>query len=176
MSEKYAEEIEMIKFIGILCIFAASSASGLAMSDRIKCTRNRFEKERKMLEEISVMIRFSSLTLREIADELNRSDTYSEIGFVRLLVSKAEQTCFPKAWKESVLGDRNLTESERKLFLELGESLGTTDAEGQLSTIDIYKARLDDMIEQESEKYRVKGKMYRSLGIMFGAMIGILII
>lgn len=106
----------MIKFIGILCIFAASSASGLAMSDRIKCTRNRLEKERKMLEEISVMIRFSSLTLREIADELNRSDTYSEISFVRLLVSKAEQTCFPKAWEESVLGDRNLTESERKLF------------------------------------------------------------
>ncbi|MGN1481660.1 stage III sporulation protein AB [Porcipelethomonas sp.] len=167
----------MIRLIGILFIFAASSGTGILMSDKIKNTRERMVKERKMLEEISVLIRFNSMTLKEIAAELNSIDIYRDLGFLSNLNIRLNEKCsFPKAWEISVSEDKTLTPEEKKLLSELGCTLGSTDTEGQLSTLNIYKNRLDEMIESETEKYKVKGKMYRSLGVMFGAMMGILII
>ena len=139
----------MIRIAGTLLIFLTSAAVGMFLSNSIKNKKERLIKERKMLEEISIMIRFNSFTLKEIIFELENSGL-----------------------KE----DDILSESEKKLLTEIGYSLGTSDIDGQLSTLNIYKARLDELIEEESEKYRIKGKMYRSLGVMFGAMIGILIV
>lgn len=167
----------MIRFLGILLIFTASSSAGMFLSGNIKNKRERLLKERKMLEEISIMIRFNSLTLKEIIYELINTEMYNTFKFLKILDTRLNETVpFQEMWEQSVKNDDTLSVDEKKLLSELGFSLGTTDAEGQLSTLNIYKTRLDEMIEAETEKYRVKGKMYRSLGVMFGAMIGILIV
>lgn len=167
----------MIRFLGILLIFTASSSAGMFLSGNIKNKRERLLKERKMLEEISIMIRFNSLTLKEIIYELINTEIYNTFKFLKILDKRLNESVpFQEMWEQSVRNDDTLSADEIKLLSELGCSLGTTDAEGQLSTLNIYKTRLDEMIEAETEKYRVKGKMYRSLGVMFGAMIGILIV
>lgn len=165
----------MIRITGILLIFLTSTVLGMFLSNNIKNKRERLVKERKMLEEISIMIRFNSLTLKEIIYELENA--VCDFKFLKILKIMLEKPIsFPEAWEQAIKKDDIISESEKKVLIELGFNLGTTDIDGQLSTLNIYKIRLDKMIEEESEKYRVKGKMYRSLGIMFGAMIGILIV
>ncbi len=167
----------MIRITGILLIFLTSTVLGMFLSNNIKNKRERLVKERKMLEEISIMIRFNSLTLKEIIYELENAELFCDFKFLKILKIMLEKPIsFPEAWEQAIKKDDIISESEKKVLIELGFNLGTTDIDGQLSTLNIYKIRLDKMIEEESEKYRVKGKMYRSLGIMFGAMIGILIV
>lgn len=167
----------MIRITGILLIFLTSTVLGMFLSNNIKNKRERLVKERKMLEEISIMIRFNSLTLKEIIYELENEELFCDFKFLKILKIMLEKPIsFPEAWEQAIKKDDIISESEKKVLIELGFNLGTTDIDGQLSTLNIYKIRLDKMIEEESEKYRVKGKMYRSLGIMFGAMIGILIV
>lgn len=167
----------MIRIAGTLLIFLTSAAVGMYLSNSIKNKKERLIKERKMLEEISIMIRFNSLTLKEIIFELENSELFNEFKFLnQLQIMLKNLVSFPEAWEQSIKEDGILSESEKKLLTEMGYTLGTSDIDGQISTINIYKSRLDELIEEESEKYRVKGKMYRSLGVMFGAMIGILIV
>lgn len=167
----------MIRIVGILLIFLTSASVGMFLSNNIKNKRERLIKERKMLEEISIMIRFNSLTLKEIVSELEGTEVFDDFKFLKKLkIILIGVVSFPSAWEQSVKEDDILSESEKKLLIEIGYSLGTSDIDGQLSTLNIYKIRFDELIEEESEKYRVKGKMYRSLGVMFGAMIGILIV
>lgn len=167
----------MIRIMGILLIFLTSTVLGMFLSNNIKNKRERLVKERKMLEEISIMIRFNSLTLKEIIYELENEELFCDFKFLKILKLMLDKPIsFPEAWEQAIKKDDIISESEKKVLIELGFNLGTTDIDGQLSTLNIYKIRLDKMIEEESEKYRVKGKMYRSLGIMFGAMIGILIV
>lgn len=167
----------MIKFTGIIMIFLASSAVGFFMSDSIKNKKIRLETERKMLEEISVMIRYNMLTVREMIIEIKENDFFSGLLFIEKIRQKLiEGISFPEAWEKSIKSDASLSTDEKKLLQELGSSLGTTDSQGQLSSLEIYKKRLDNMIESETEKYKTQGKLYRSLGIMMGAMLGILII
>lgn len=167
----------MIRITGILLIFLTSTVLGMFLSNNIKNKRERLVKERKMLEEISIMIRFNSLTLKEIIYELENEELFCDFKFLKILkIMLDKPISFPEAWEQAIKKDDIISESEKKVLIELGFNLGTTDIDGQLSTLNIYKIRFDKMIEEESEKYRVKGKMYRSLGIMFGAMIGILIV
>ncbi len=167
----------MIKFIGAAMMFFAASAFGIYLSDNIKRKVIRFETERKIIEEISVLIRWNSLTLNEIAEELSKNNTFSEFEFIKNLVKNCcSEYSFPKSWEKSVLNDKSFCAEEKKILLEVGAALGTTDKEGQLSTLELYSLRLEKLIEEEKEKYKVKGKMYRSLGVTTGAMIGIIII
>ena len=50
----------MIRIAGTLLIFLTSAAVGIFLSNSIKNKKERLIKERKMLEEISIMIRFYS--------------------------------------------------------------------------------------------------------------------
>ncbi|MBE6844919.1 MAG: hypothetical protein E7508_04285 [Ruminococcus sp.] len=167
----------MVKFLGVACIFFTSAALGIYFSENIKHKKERLLTERKMLVQIYELIRWNSLTLHEIARRLFESGDFNQLDYVSFLSQKcSELRSFPQAWEGAVKHDSKLSAEEKKLLLEIGAALGTTDKEGQLSTLEFYISRLDKMAQEEGERYRIKGKMYRSLGIASGAMIGILII
>ena len=77
-------------------------------------------------------------------------------------------------WRRSEEGE--LSQEEKKILAQLGTQLGTTDTQGQLSVLAVFNENIGSMIEKQTEKYAVKGKLCRSMGILAGAMAGILII
>lgn len=167
----------MLRIMGAVCIFSASALLGIYLSENIRNKKERLVLTEKMLSEISDYIRWNSLTLHEIAGRLSEKNQFSELDFVRKLSENCKETrSFPLAWENAVKSDGTLCDEEKKLLYEIGNSLGTTDTQGQLSALGLYKSRIEKMILEESEKYKVKGKLYRSLGAAFGAMTGILII
>lgn len=167
----------MMRFIGAAMIFFAASAFGIYLSENIKRKIQRLETERKILGDVSVMIRWNALTLHEIAEELSQNKSYSDFDFIKNLMENLISTrSFPESWEKAVISDKSLCTEERKILLDVGAALGTTDKEGQLSSLEIFDMRLKKIVEAEEEKYKIKGKMYRSLGVTAGAMIGIIII
>lgn len=167
----------MIRLFGVACIFLASSFLGIYFSDNIKRKKERLLTLRKMLMQIYDLIRWNSMTMHEIANHLFDSGEFRSMEFVSSLSEECVKVrSFPHAWETAVKNDSQFSVDEKKLLLEVGASLGTTDKDGQLSTLEFYILRLEKMAQEESERYKIKGKMYRSLGIASGAMIGILII
>ena len=53
----------MIKIIGVLFVFVASSSIGICLSESMRIKRERIITEQKMLREISELIRFGKYTM-----------------------------------------------------------------------------------------------------------------
>lgn len=146
------------------------------MSLGMKKKLERLNLFRRMTDETATLIRYRSLTVREIFLMLKENRTYSDLLFLQNADFSDKSRPVGEIWQESIDSDFTLSSEEKKLLIQLGRQLGTTDTQGQLSVISVFNESLDTMIEKQSEKYAVKGKLCRSMGILAGAMAGILII
>lgn len=146
------------------------------MSLGMKKKLERLNIFRRMTDETATLIRYRSLTVREIFLLLKENNAYSDLLFLHNADFSDKSRPVGEIWQESIDSDFTLTIEEKKMLIQLGRQLGTTDTEGQLSVISVFNESLDSMIKKQSEKYAVKGKLCRSMGILAGAMAGILII
>lgn len=163
----------MIRAVGAGLIFLACSAFGLMLSDRLKAEKERVSALLSLFGRLEAYIRWNSYTLREI---FMRTDD-ERLGFTkRLREYLSEDMPFPAAWEKALSHDRQLTADEKELLYELGSSLGRTDTQGQLSVIGLVSEKGRELLKKVSDKYTSKGKMYRSLGIALGAMVGIIMV
>lgn len=166
----------MVRFIGVFLIFSACCAAGMSISIGMKKKLERLNLFRRMTDEIATLIRYRSYTVREILVRLKENRSYSGLAFMQNADYGYKGSSAGEIWIESIDMDSELSGEEKKLLSQLGAQLGATDTEGQLSVISVFNNELEEMIKKQSEKYAVKGKLYRSMGILAGAMFGILII
>ena len=67
-----------------------------------------------------------------------------------------------------------LVQQDKKTLNNLSKLLGETDIDGQISQIEITKEYLDKQIEKADEDKKKSEKMYKTLGMIIG--IGIVIV
>ena len=80
---------------------------------------------------------------------------------------------FPDAWR---IGMERARAELADVLLPLGEVLGSTELEGQLSAIRHAQSLLDNRLA-DARAYRERnGKLYQSLGVMSGVAIAIILI
>ncbi len=166
----------MFRLIGVFLIFSACCSMGLNISFSMKRKLERLETIRKMSNEIATLIRYRSLTVREIFLTLKENDIYSGLVFLHNADYSDKNFSVDKIWCKEVETDFTLSPEEKSILCELGNQLGTTDTEGQLSILEVFNKKIETMLEDQTEKYAVRGKLCRSMGILAGAMVGILII
>ena len=168
--------INLIKLAGIIMIFSAASMTGAYLSASLHQRCIRLETLRRMTEDIASYIRYRELTVYEIVQELSTDSFYRDFDFVCCLSRNLDRhRPFYGQW-ESAADECRFKGDERNLILSLGNVLGTSDTQGQLAAIELYSAKLDSMIKASDEQYSRKGKLYRSLGVLSGAMLGILML
>lgn len=166
----------MLRLFGVMLIFSSCCSVGIYLSAGMKKKLERLAVFRRMADEISTLIRYRGLTVREIISVLKGGGNYSEILFLQTGDFEDKSRSVGEIWAEAVGDDCTMSGEEKKLILRLGQQLGTTDTQGQLSVIAVFCEDLRVMTEKQSERYAVKGKLFRSMGIIAGAMAGILII
>lgn len=159
------------------CLFAVGTVIGASLSDRLRILRNYDRSLMTMMNQISVMIRYQALDVYEITTALRQLPACAELHFLKLLPAQYEPSQdFHQVWKEAVQSDKMLGNEETGLLLEFGCSFGMSDAEGQLSSLEAALASLSVIEKRRSEEYAKKGKLYRSVGMLFGVMAGIIVI
>ena len=82
---------------------------------------------------------------------------------------------FSEQWYEAVSVCR-LTAGKRlqEELSHLGDFFGRYDAEEQLASFDLMYSRLSHLQSEAEARYEKNGKLYRSVGISVGLMLGIL--
>lgn len=117
---------------------------------------------------MALLIRYRALPVKELFQELSRYEFIQRVSE------------WGGAGRENWVSVANelteLEESERGIVKSIGLSLGTSDINGQLSMLEMNSQLLAKQIEIAHEQYMKKGRLYRSVGILAGLFVAILVI
>lgn len=166
----------MLKFAGIVVIILSASFAGCYFSSALKNRLVMLKKLDYMLEEIILLLRYRSATVYEIAETLAADGRFSEFEFLKS-VSEGDKP-FREGWREAVFACNipDMKKSDIELIADIGGRLGSSDLEGQLGTVMLQREELRSAIRSAEEDCAKKAKLYRSLGVLFGAFVSIMLI
>lgn len=87
---------------------------------------------------------------------------------------KLSQIC--RECAEASLKKSCLTHGEKDAFFSVGEYLGYMDLEMQMKQLSLYEKNLEEDISRLKEEASRKKRLYRSLGILGGLLLAVLLV
>ena len=66
--------------------------------------------------------------------------------------------------------------NERNIYSEIGKTLGTTDTEGQISSLMLFDAEIKKILSDAEKEYSEKSKLIKMLGVLSGAFVSIMLV
>lgn len=130
-----------------------------------------------MLDEMSVLMRFRALKTREMIEEISKQESLSDFIFLNILNDYIElDDDINASWKTAALRAFFLNESDKSILLSVGEQIGSTDIDGQLSMLTLNKTLAQRNLQQAENEYRTKGKTMRTVWCICGLAAGIIAI
>lgn len=167
----------MLRITACLCIVIIGGVCGMAMSDKLKKRRDCCREVQALLTRISSLIRYREMNVYEIVSELRETSVTQKLKFIeRLPISYETGEDFHDSWEKELRADENIPDEEKEVLISFGKTFGTSDTEGQLLSAEQASERIYDIEKQRSEEYLKKGKLFRSVGVLFGIMAGIMIV
>jgi len=166
-----------LKITIYLCIFISCSLIGMFVSKKYSNRVNELKEFKNALNIFKTKIKYTYDTLPEIFDEISRS-LDSNISSVFKVASEKMNLCSAgEAWELALkMEDLSINSDDIDALKQLGKLLGKTDLDGQISRIDMTLEFLEkQIIIAEKLKYKNE-KMYRTLGMIMGIAIVIILV
>ena len=149
---------------------------GLFFSLRLKEREKTMSSVLLLIKELTVQIRYTNTEIGDILTSAANNVEFNGLYFVCECSKLNEKGNFHFLWKEGVKKQPFLEAKDRELLNTLGDNLGQTDTEGQLSFLEMYEELIKKNLEQAAKDYADKGKMYRSVGLLCGLAVGIMVL
>lgn len=167
----------MFRVVGAICFILAGAVLGANESGKLKKKCVICGEIRELFTQLHIKIRYSAPDVYELIGELRGLALFSNLDFIGRLPSEfSPDINFHENWQKAVSSDASLGEDEKRLLISFGAVLGTSDIDGQLMAIEEAIETLSGIEDRRIEEYSRKGKLYRSLGMLSGVMVGILLI
>jgi len=131
-----------------------------------------------MLGEISGQLEYLRLSVHSLITSLASQQRFAQLGFIRQCAGDMQNgRPFSDSWQTAL---RNwsyaLGKEEAEILASLGDIIGRSDLENQLSAIALTRQQLEQRIEAAREKAVTQGKLYRSMGVLVGMAAAIILI
>ena len=123
----------------------------------------------QLLEKMAVQIRYRALPLGDLFIELQGGVFMDE-------VLKNSDSNWRNSWNKAVSQFTELDDGDRELLISIGNSLGGSDAAGQTAMLELNRELLSARLKTASETAAKKGAMYRSVGVMVGLGLAVMVI
>lgn len=167
----------LLKVIAAIMFALAGAALGFSKANRLREALEICRETSAFVEKSAILIRYQGLSVYELSSELKKSADLSMLSFINALPETFhEGENFHILWKKAVNSQTDIPDDERKLILRFGDVLGTSDIEGQLVSIEGIRQELSELEKRRFDRFIQKGRLYRSVGTLFGVMAGILVI
>lgn len=169
----------IIKFIILITIFGASTSIGLLMSKKYK---NRVIELREIKNAINILetkIKFTYEPIPEIFKEIAQALEKNIAEIFKKASEYIGENTTKEAWKRAIEESKqnlSLNEEDINIIQNLGNLLGKTDIDGQISEIKVVSNFIDAQSIKAEEERKKNEKMYRSLGTIVGLAIVIILI
>ena len=168
----------MLKIAGILLIIATGAAVGIMQARKLSNRVTFFEDYICVITEIQSNISYSAAPLSEIIDNIHSRKSISPF-LNKLKDFMCSDISFREAWTKTVYSfdcGGCLSDDDKKLINDFGLGLGTTDIDGQVAHCKLSLTLAADRLNLYRNEKLNKGKLYRTLGVLTGAAVGLLII
>ena len=147
------------------------------MSKRYSNRLKDLKEMRKALNFFEEKIKFTYEPIPDVFEEIsgkvkeNIAEIFHKSSSLMVNVSAGE------AWEKAVdTSNNNFTKEDIDIIKGLAKMLGKTDISGQINQIELVKTFLDNQIQEADTEKRKNDKMYRSLGIVAGLSLVVLLI
>ncbi|WAA11429.1 stage III sporulation protein SpoIIIAB [Fervidibacillus halotolerans] len=170
-----------MKLIGALLILAASSWIGLEVSRSYSERIRQLRMMKSALQSLEAEIMYGHTPLHEASRKISKQfvvpiqilfDCFSNKLIEREITAK-------QAWEESlkeIWPKTAMKNSELEILLQFGETLGRHDLVQQQKQIQLTLTYLERVEREATEKQQTYGKMVKSLGVLSGLFIIIILI
>lgn len=167
----------MLKLLGAALIVLAGAMIGHIKARRLADRPAQIRRFIRVLQQLETEIAYGFTPLPEAMHKLAQqtAEPLSSLfaGIATKLRSGSGLTV-KESWEQAVMERWPYTamqEGEQDILLQLGSSLGTTDREDQLKHLHLASSQLGSMESEAAEEQRRFEKMWRSLGVLGGALI-----
>lgn len=172
----------IIKILAFLCVLAGSTGMGCWYIYRNNIGIQQMEQLLYLFEGFRQEILYSHIPLTEVCGELGKrvEKPYCELlqGFYNRITQKKGEN-ITIIWKEEVKkieGKTFLTKEVLQLLYQLMDPIGYADPEMQMKKIEIQIEKLQSVLYKQKKEQENKGRVYFSVGIMGGLLLGILLL
>lgn len=157
-------------------ILLSGAFYGMGCSEKLKRRVEFCTEAEKMMQLSEIMIRSCGTNVYDLVGRL-KAEGYSNLDFLdKVSEEYSADEEFRESWRTAVTGLRNIGDEEKRALVEFGNFLGSTDISGQLSGIALQSELMHGIYERRQADYQKKGRLYRSLGVLAGLTVGIIVI
>lgn len=167
---------KMFKLIGAGMVLISATFVGFYMSRQYVNRPRQLRQLMHALQQLETEIHYGLTPLPEALERISRYGT-DPINCLLLTASQQmtlPQTSTEEAWRYAVEAcwDQNALQStEQEIILQLGRSLGSSDSKEQVKHLQLAMNQLateSAIAVEEQQKY---ARMWKSLGVLTGALI-----
>ncbi|MCI8600096.1 MAG: hypothetical protein HFE45_00685 [Oscillospiraceae bacterium] len=152
-----------MRLIGMVMLFLCCTGGGFWLSGRLAGRVRRLESAEQLLTETIGMVRNQNLPTWEILSRLKDEGYFTD-------VSNAD------AAFGGFAADPLFRPAERVVLVRSGQLLGASDRESQAARLELELSALRRMRSDAEEERAVKGKLFRSMGLLLGSLAVVLAI
>ena len=166
-----------VKIIIYSFIFLSCSLIGLLISKKYTNRVNELKEFKNALSMFKTKIRYTYAPLPEVFKEISESIDSNISSVFKKAAEKMEICPAGEAWCAALnIEDLNIDNEDRNALKNLSKLLGKTDLEGQVNQIEMTSDFLDKQINKAESLRDKSEKMYRTLGMIVGMAIVIILI
>lgn len=163
----------------MVLVFCTSAAIGIYLSNSLSKRVQELDCFLALIEKMETHIRFYQTPTGQMLDQIASNEQFDDLPFLALCAEKIKVTNdFPIAWRSSVrqAADRmHLVKGDIELINTLADTLGSSDVEGQLGSLELLRQLIQQNHEQAFTKQKSHSRMYRSLGVLAGLAFVVMI-
>lgn len=171
--------MEFFRYVFLILILTGSTSIGFLLSKKYinrVCELNSLS---NLINILQNKIKFTHKPLGEILEEISTIKENINISQIFLKSGQnLKEKNFQDSWSEAISEQRfylNLKNEDINLIKSLGNVLGKTDIDGQMSEINQFNLQLKVQIKNAEEERNKNAKMYKSLGTIIGLAIVIIL-
>ncbi|MBQ6885151.1 MAG: stage III sporulation protein AB [Clostridia bacterium] len=147
-----------LKIFGVVLIVASSAYAGILKSGRLV----------KRYEKLSLV--------SDGVDELYNYIGQGEFELERAIKNAFCKCDFLRFQSGDILCDDDTLKNDKKMIEEFFKQLGHSSKKIECDRIDLFKFKLKSQLNEAQNDIAQKGRIYKTLGVCFGLIIGILLI
>lgn len=173
----------IVKIIGACMIVMASSLYGFNLGS---CYLKRIDNLRELKKKIALLdgeVKYNKTPMRIALERIakRKESVYSDVLLkASCLMEEDASISLGKAWEISIneyIDDSfNLKENDIKKLIDFGVTLENLDKDSRNSVFEGYMNELEIDIKEAMEEKDNKVKLYRTMGVVSGLFVSILIV